>query len=109
MSITPIDDRWSVGGSLLAASNQFFFGDEANLNPPLGGYAVVNLRSSYKLTENFEIFALVQNLFDSKYASYGIYGDPSRTPLPGVPNPTDPRFVSVAPPLAVYGGVRLKL
>jgi hypothetical protein len=26
-----------------------------------------------------------------------------------VPHPTDPRFVSVAPPLAVYGGVRLKL
>jgi hypothetical protein len=51
----------------------------------------------------------VQNLFDSKYATYGIYGDPTRTPLPGVPNPTDPRFVSVAPPLAVYGGVRVKL
>jgi hypothetical protein len=26
-----------------------------------------------------------------------------------VPNPTDPRFISVAPPLAVYGGVRVKL
>ena len=51
----------------------------------------------------------MQNLFDSKYATYGIYGDPTRTPLPGVPNPSDPRFVSVAPPLAVYGGVRLKL
>jgi len=81
----------------------------ANLTAPLGGYAVVNLRSSYKLTDNFEIFALVQNLFDSKYATYAIYGDPTRTPLPGVPNPTDPRFISVAPPLAVYGGVRVKL
>jgi iron complex outermembrane recepter protein len=104
-----IDDRWSIGGTLLAASNQFFFGDEANLTAPLGGYAVVNLRSSYKLTDSFEIFALVQNLFDSKYATYGIYGDPARTPLPGVPNPSDPRFISVAPPLAVYGGVRVKL
>jgi iron complex outermembrane receptor protein len=104
-----IDDRWTVGGSLLAISDQFFFGDEANLNPTLGGHAVVNLRSSYRLTDNFEIFALVQNLFDSKYATYGIYGDPSRTSLPGVPNPTDPRFLSVAPPLAVYGGVRIKL
>ena len=35
--------------------------------------------------------------------------DDRGTPLPGVPNPTDPRFVSVAPPLAIYGGVRVKL
>jgi hypothetical protein len=31
----------------------------------------------------------------------------TKTPLPGVPNPSDPRFISLAPPLAAFGGVRI--
>ena len=103
--VTP---KWTLGGNLLAASSQYFFGDQSNQNAPLSGYWVVNLHSSYRITDNFEVFALVQNLFDAKYATFGIFGDPTRTPLPGVANPNDPRFVSVAPPLAAYGGVRLR-
>lgn len=104
-AVTP---RWSLGGDLLVASSQYFFGDQSNQNPPLAGYWVVNLHSSYRVTDNVEVFALVQNLFDAKYATFGIFGDPTRTPLPGVANPSNPRFVSVAPPLAVYGGLRLR-
>ncbi len=103
-----VTEKFTVGGNLVYASSQYFFNDQSNQNSPLPGYVVVNLRSSYKLAEHVELFALIQNLFDKKYATYGIFNDPTRTPLPGVPNPTDPRFVSVAPPLAVYGGVRVK-
>lgn len=103
-----ITDKWSVGANLIAVSGQYFFGDEANRNAQLPGYWTVNLHSSYKIADNFEMFLLVQNLFDQKYETFGIYGDATRTALPGVPNPTDPRFVSVAPPLAAYGGMRLK-
>ena len=38
-----------IAGPLAAPARReqpVLFGDEANLNPPLGGYAVVNLRSS---------------------------------------------------------------
>ncbi len=103
-----ITDQWTVGANVVFASDQYYFGDESNQNSPLPGYVVVNLRTSYKLTDNIEVYALVKNLFNNKYATYGIFNDPTATPLPGVPNPTDPRFVSVAPPLAAFGGIRVK-
>ena len=103
-AVTP---KWSVGGNVVFASNQFYFNDQANQNPELPGYVVVNLHTSYRVTDHLELFALVKNLFDNKYATYAIFNDPTKSPLPGVANPSDPRFVSVAPPLAAYGGVRI--
>jgi iron complex outermembrane recepter protein len=103
-----ITDKWTFGGNLIVASDQYFFGDQSNQNPKLGGYYVVNLHSSYQLTDNVELFGLIENLFDNKYATLGIFGDVTKTPLPGVANPSDPRFVSVAPPLAAYGGIRIR-
>lgn len=103
-----LTDKWSVGGNLIYASSQYYFGDQSNQNAPLPGYWAVNLRSSYRLTDHVQLYALVQNLFNQRYATYGIFNDPTKTPLPGVPNPSNPRFVSVAPPLAAYGGVRFK-
>ncbi|MGE5269065.1 MAG: TonB-dependent receptor [Thiohalocapsa sp.] len=103
-----ITDKWSVGGALMFFSDQYYFNDQSNQNPTLPGYLVVNLRTSYKVTPNLEFYALVNNLFDNKYYTYGIFNDPTRTPLPGVPHPTDPRFVSIAPPLAAYGGLRIR-
>ena len=103
-----LSDKWTIGGGVIVESGQYFFGDESNQNPKLGGFYVVNVRSSYRITDNVELFVLVENLTDSKYATYGIFGDVTKTPLPGVANPSDPRFVSVAPPLAAYGGLRLR-
>jgi len=103
-----VSEKWTVGGDLVAESGQFFFGDESNQNPRLGGFCVVDLRSSYHVTDNVELFTLIQNLFNSRYSTFGIFGDVTKTPLPGVANPSDPRFISVGAPLAVYGGVRIK-
>ena len=103
-----LTDKWTVGGGLIVESGQYFVGDESNQNPKLGGFYVVNLRSSYRITDSVELFVLVENLTDSKYATFGIFGDVTKTPLPGVANPSDPRFVSVAPPLAAYGGIRIR-
>jgi iron complex outermembrane receptor protein len=103
-----ITDKWTVGGNLIVASDQYFFGDQSNQNSKLGGYWVVNLHSSYRITDAVEVFAVVDNLFDNKYATFGIFGDINKTPLPGVANPSDPRFISVAPPLSAYGGIRVR-
>jgi iron complex outermembrane recepter protein len=63
--------QWKFGADLLAASNQIFFGDEANLSSPLAGYARINLHSSYDITDNVQVYGLIQNLTDNDYAVYG--------------------------------------
>ena len=103
-----ITDKWTFGGNLSVASDQYFFGDQSNQNPQLGGYYVVNLHSSYQITDNIAMFGLIENLFDREYATFGTFGDVTKTPLPGVANPSDPRFVSVGAPLAAFGGMRIR-
>jgi iron complex outermembrane receptor protein len=103
-----ITDKWTVGGNLIYTSSQFFFGDASNQNPQLPGYWVAQLHSSYRLARNVELFAIIQNLFNNNYATFGIFGDVTATPLPGVPNPSDPRFVTVGAPLAAFGGIRIR-
>ena len=105
---TTTSEKWTVGGKLTVASDQYFFGDPSNQNPKLAGYSVIDLRSSFQVSHGIEVFGLVQNLFDNRYATFGIFGDVTKTPLHGVANPADRGFVSVAPPLAAYGGVRVR-
>ncbi|MDP8984170.1 MAG: TonB-dependent receptor [Pseudomonadota bacterium] len=109
-----VSPRWSVGTSILRVSDQFYHGDEANRNPPLPGYTAVSLRSSYQASKQLEIFANVQNLFAARYATYGLFGDPTGVNAPGIPNSAtandpgvDTRFQNPAAPRSVFGGVRL--
>jgi iron complex outermembrane receptor protein len=106
---------WSVGGVLVYNSGQFLRGDEANRNPALPGYAVVNLHTLYTFTPRFEVFADLQNAFDTRYATFGQYGDPTGIGAPGIPANAvtngpgvDNRFLSPAAPIAFSGGVRLR-
>jgi outer membrane receptor protein involved in Fe transport len=112
--VTP---QWRIGADLIAVSSQFFRGDEGNDDAPLAGYAIVNLRTGYKVTDNVELYGIVRNLFDRDYATFGTYFDTEalRT-VGGVPvgvgrNGTvleNPRTITPAPPLAVYGGLRVR-
>jgi iron complex outermembrane receptor protein len=106
-----INPNWIVGGLLTYFSAQFLRGDESNQNPTLPGYVVVGLHSSYKITENFEVFANIQNLFGAKYATFAQYGDPTGIGARGVPTNgigVDNRFLAPGAPISVYGGVRVK-
>jgi iron complex outermembrane receptor protein len=103
-----------VGGSLVLATGSFYRGDESNQNPQLPGYHVVSLRTSYRINKQFELFANVQNVFDERYSTFGLYGDPTGVGAPGVPagaTSNDPgvdnRFQSPAMPRAYFGGVRI--
>jgi iron complex outermembrane receptor protein len=109
-----LSPRWSVGGSLVLATDSFYRGDESNQNPQLPGYHVVSLRSSYRLNQCFEIFANVQNLFDERYSTLGLFGDPTGVGAPGVPTNAgsnapgvDNRFQSPGMPRSYFGGVRI--
>jgi outer membrane receptor protein involved in Fe transport len=109
--------QWRVGGDLIAVSSQFFRGDEGNEDRQLPGYAVVNLRTGYRVTDNVEIYGLVNNLFDANFSTFGTYFDTRalRTaagePVGVGPNGTvleNPRMITPAAPFAVYGGVRVR-
>jgi len=105
---------WTIGGSLILVSSQYYHGDESNQNPPLPGYHIVNLRSSYRIGERVEFFANVHNVFDERYAGYGLYSDPTGVGAPGIPpdaRTNDPRvdnrFENPGEPRAVFAGIRL--
>ena len=78
------------------------------------GYTVINLRSSYRINPRVELFANVQNLFDGRYATFGMFRDPTGVGAPGVPTngslgdpDVDPQFLSPAMPRAYFGGVKI--
>ena len=96
---------WKIGADLIVVSGQFLRGDEANQNPKLPGYAVVNLHASYQLAANIELFGNIQNLFNEKYASFGTFFEPTRIPFLGL---SDPRTLTPAAPLAVFAGLRVR-
>ena len=101
-----ISPEWKVGANLIAFSGQYLAGDQSNQNPKLPPYWVLNLHTTYQISKNFEAFALVQNLFDRRYYTFGTFFDTSEVPFL---NLTDPRTLSPGAPFAVYAGLRVKL
>lgn len=105
--------KWKVGADVIAASNQILFGDEANLDRPLPGYAKVNLHTSYDLTDHIQIYGLFENLLDNQYSLYGTYfSADDANDLSNVThvtfNENDPRTVVPAIPFAAYGGIKVR-
>ena len=101
--------QWKLGVDMVAATSQFFRGDENNLNKPLSGYAVFNLHTSYDLSKNIQLYALVNNLFDSRYSNYGTYVNLNNAQGIGSPYTfTDARSITPAAPFAAYGGLKIK-
>jgi iron complex outermembrane receptor protein len=112
---------WTLGGTLTYVSTQFYKGDESNQNAPLPGYQVLNLHTAYQFWRRSEpgrptcqLFLMVNNVFDRRFATYGIYSDPTGVGAPGIApgaNSNDPgvdnRFQNPAAPRSVFGGVRL--
>ena len=105
-----LTSQLKFGGDLVAASSQVFFGDEANLNALLPGYATVNLHASYDITKQLQVYGLINNVFDHHYATFGNYtniDDASAASL-GTIDFTDPRTIVPAQPFAVYGGMKYR-
>jgi iron complex outermembrane receptor protein len=112
LQLTP---QWSIGATLLCSSSQYYFGDEANRAAPLPGYTVLGLHASLSLPHAIEAFAVINNLLDRRYATYGIYSDPTGVGAPGIPasaQPNDPgvdnRFYTPAAPLSARAGLRIR-
>jgi len=102
-------DLWkkvSLGFDGIYSGNQYLRGDEANKNNQLNGYWVFNTTAEYKVTKNFALFGKINNIFDTNYNSFGVYGN--ATGVLG-PDYNDGRFVSPGAPRGGWIGVRLTM
>ena len=72
--VTP---AWNVGTNLVFSAGQFARGDENNqdVNGKVPGYGVMHLDTHYSVNDNWKLFAKVNNVFDNKYATFGVLGD----------------------------------
>jgi len=122
-----ITGSWSVGANLLASSNQFDRGNENNQHMPgvnasgetfsgsgkIGGYAVLNLNSSYRFAQRWEAYCRINNVFDHRYASSAqLSANPFDASGQFRSNPDDwtkEPALSPAAPRAVWAGLRLHL
>jgi iron complex outermembrane receptor protein len=91
----------SLGADLAVTGGQYFDGDPANRNAKLPAFWTVNLRASYHPTPRWEVFGLVNNLFDRHDASYGTYYEAD----PG----DDPRTITLRQPISAQLGIRMAL
>ncbi len=94
-------DGLTLGADLAVSGGQYFDGDPANRNAKLPAFWTVNLRGGYHLAPGWEIFALVNNLFDRHDATYGTYYEAD----PG----DDPRTITLRQPISARLGIRVAL
>lgn len=81
----------ALGATFIAVSSQYAHGDEANRDTPVPGYALVNVDVHLEPARQVQLFANVNNLFDRRYATFGLMGtniytgadEQFRTPAPG--------------------------
>ena len=101
-----VTSAWNLGASLIMASGQYARGDENNqdTNGKVPGYGVVNLDSHYSISKNWKAFAKINNLFDKKYATFGVLGG-NIFNVDGGGNPIAEQFRSPAAPLAGWVGL----
>ncbi len=101
-----LTEWWSLGATLSHTSGQYLRGDEANLLPKIGGYTLLNLRTSIRLRPGVELFAVATNLLNTRYATFGTLFNLETANEAGLPL-RDPRSISPGAPRAVYGGIRI--
>ncbi|MCX7163336.1 MAG: TonB-dependent receptor [Rhodocyclales bacterium] len=104
-------DQASLGTNILYSSSVFARGDENNqdVNGRIPGYAVVNLDGRYALAKGLDLFARVANLFDRRYANFGLVGanffaGPGRTFAAA--SPVNEQFRGPGVPRGAWVGLR---
>ncbi len=102
--ITP---AWSAGGDVEYVGSQNLVGDDSNQNARLTPYFLANIRGSYQIADNVQIFGRISNLLDRRYASFGTYFDTGGVGQPITDKLTDPRSITLGQPRSFFGGVKI--
>jgi len=103
-----VTNDWKVGVVVRAQSKMYLTADEVNAMGTTAGYAIVSLNTQYRLSENIEIFGLIDNLLNTKYALSGALVPTDKYPILEAPGATDPRGTALGQPFSVYGGLRVR-
>jgi iron complex outermembrane receptor protein len=108
-----VTDRWKVGADLNVVGSQYLIHDDSNQNPKVPAYWVVNLHASYRVNKTFELFGLINNLFNQHYYAAGTFFDKDGFTSATFGNPNflvlnDPRTFLPGMPIAAYAGVRAR-
>ena len=98
---------WDVAVDTILTSSRVFVGDEGNDQAEVGGYGLLNLRTSYQATDRLVLFLRVDNLLDTEYETFGVLAE-IEIELDEAPGAADPRFVSPGPPRSAFAGVRFQ-
>lgn len=106
-----ITQKWMFGADLIASSGQYLLGDEINVLPKVGGYTRVDLKSTYQVTDEVQLFGIVNNVFDRRYGLFGTLFEADEAPTEPV-SPSfqfnNPRSIVPSAPVAAYGGVKVR-
>lgn len=102
--VTP---EWRIGALARFATGKFLVGDPSNLNKTTGDYAVFGFNTSYRVTENIELYGYVENAFNRRYATFGTFSPVDEVPIIAVPNASNNRSLAPGAPVAAFGGLRI--
>jgi iron complex outermembrane recepter protein len=97
-----------VGGDIAYVGRQYYVGDDANQNPQLPSYTVVNVHATYTVARDVDIFGSINNLFDRKYSVYGTYFNPDDVANAIPQTLTNPQTQTPAQGIAFRLGVRVR-
>lgn len=99
-AVTP---QWRVGGDVQYTAGSFIRGDEINVGGRLPSYTMLNLRTSYQITPNLQVYGLFENVTNTRARTFGSWFDTNDIAFLSYNNP---RMVSLGPPTGLYGGIK---
>jgi iron complex outermembrane receptor protein len=99
----------TLGGEFVFTGSEYFNGDEANQNAKLPSRWVVNVRGAWRFAPGWELFGVVNNLFDRHDAAYGTYFQPDDTAALFATPLSDPRSVTLTQPISFQLGFSFAL
>lgn len=101
--------KFKAGVDIIVVGSQYYIHDESNQNPKIPSYWVANAHASYQVSDNIQIFGLVNNLFNNRSAVYGTFFDTGTNSQLAVSMPFtgDARMQTLLQPISVYGGVKV--
>ena len=101
-----VSEKFTIGSTILGQSDQLFRGDESNSADELDGFVLVNMNASYRITRSAQVYLRVNNLFDSEYETFGVFGE--ATEVLGEEFEGVRRFIGSGAPIGAWVGVRAR-